>query len=116
MWGFTYRQASIARHAIRVGYTAERFADTVLKLNPVYFNNNKTNVRFMDLNITYQYLGVDYIPYPLKGFTWDLTVLARPFEKDIQLYVLSAHVQNTGPLGRKNYLCAAGCWLHQISI
>lgn len=106
--GFTYRQASIARHSIRVGYTAERVADTVLKLNPVYFNDNKTNVKFMDLSYTYQYLGVDYIPYPLKGFTWDLTVLARPFEKDVQLYVLSAHVSKYWTLGRKNYLGLQG--------
>jgi len=106
--GFTYRQASIARHSLRLGYTLEHIADTVLKLNPIYFNDNKTRVRYVDLSYTYQYLGVDYIPYPLKGFTWDLTLLARPLEKDIQLYSIAAHVSKYWTLGRKNYLALQG--------
>ena len=106
--GFTYREASIARHSLRIGYTVETIADTVLKLNPSYFNNNQTKVRFADISYAYQYLGVDYIPYPLKGFTWDLLLLARPFEKDIQMYVASAHVSKYWQLGKKNYFALQG--------
>lgn len=106
--GYTYRQASIARHSLRLGYTVESIADTVLKLNPVYFNENKTMVRYADISYTYQYLGVDYIPYPLKGFTWDLALLARPFEKDIQLYVASARASKYWQMSRKNYFSLQG--------
>jgi outer membrane protein assembly factor BamA len=75
--GYSYRKGSTERHTVKMNYTFETIDDTVATLNPKYFGGGKTTSGFPELMYRYQYLGVNYIPYPTRGFRWDFTFLKR---------------------------------------
>lgn len=75
--GYSFRKGSMIRHNVRLIYTTESIADTIALLNPKYFTEGKTRQRFPELIYRYQYLGVDYIPYPLRGLRTEFIFLKR---------------------------------------
>lgn len=79
---YSYRKGSIARHYVKIGVALDRIADTVVKLNPKYFAYQKSSMIFPEIRYRYQYLNVDYIPYPSKGYTFEFDFLKRGFGKD----------------------------------
>ena len=74
---YTYRPAIRTRHYFRASYSSLGINDTVIKLNPRYFGTNNTRVRFVDLGYSLSYTNLDYIPYPLKGFSGDVGLTKR---------------------------------------
>ncbi len=66
---YTYRPAIKTRHTFRLAYTDIQLGDTVLKINPQFFDCATSRVRFPDISYNIEYYDVDYIPYPLKGFS-----------------------------------------------
>lgn len=86
--GYTYRKASIARHSLRLNYIRESISDTVFSMNPKYFGAGRTVQAFPEIIYQYQYLGVNYMPYPLKGFRLDLNVVRRGLGGDMNLWML----------------------------
>lgn len=75
--GYSYRKGSIVRHNVKLFVYRESIADTVASLNPKYFGDGKTRQVFPELQYRYQYLGVDYIPYPLRGFKTEFNFVKR---------------------------------------
>lgn len=75
--GYSYRKGSIVRHNVKLFVYKESIADTVARLNPKFFGNGTTDQVFPELQYKYQYLGVDFIPYPLRGFKTEFNFLKR---------------------------------------
>jgi hypothetical protein len=90
---YTYRPAIRTRHTIRASYVNTGIDNAVLKLNPSYFSSSATRLKYSDLSYNIYYTSLDYIPYPLKGFSGDATVYKR-FGKNADFWQLS---------GRGNY-------------
>ncbi len=92
-FAYTYRPAIRTRHTLRASYVNTGIDEAVLKLNPCYFASSATRLKYADLTYNLSYTNLDYIPYPLKGFSGDLSIYKR-FGKNTDLWQLS---------GRGNY-------------
>lgn len=75
--GLSYRKGSKLRMQFRLGYTKENFDSSIAKLNPDFLGGGRTNASYVDLNYNVQYFNVDYIPYPLRGWYFDVYALDR---------------------------------------
>lgn len=62
-----YRQGYYFNHLLGAGYRYAWAQDTVIKLNPNYFEPNEEETRFLELNYFFQYDYRDSKIYPLKG-------------------------------------------------
>lgn len=101
---YLYRPAIKTRHTFRIGYTRNEVSDTVLKLNPYYYPNNKNKVAFTEFSYTVQYANTDYNPYPLHGFIGDATIIRRGLNKDVDLTQLQYHASWAIPVSKKTSL------------
>jgi outer membrane protein assembly factor BamA len=99
--GYSYRKGSIERHTVKMNYTFETIEDTVAKLNPKFFGNGKTTSGFPELVYKYQYLGVNYIPYPTKGFRWDFTFLKRGIGGELDMTAVNVKAAKYWTLPKK---------------
>ena len=99
----TYRRAINTRHRFGIAYTIEDLADTVVKLNPNYFNYGKSRVRYPKLYYMMTYYNVDYIPYPTKGYAAEITVAKEGFSKFFNLWQLIAKGSGNWPTGKKSF-------------
>ncbi len=68
---YSYRPDVKQRHYFRVSYNDETVADTVIKINPKYFPDQRTRLQFIDFGYQYKYYNVDYISYPTRGFLFE---------------------------------------------
>ncbi len=108
---YSYRPKIKTRHYFKVTYNDELIADTIAKLNPLFFSNGETKARFFDISYSMLYFGVDYIPYPLKGLTADISLLKRiGIGSDIDIWQLRGKASYSKPITKKTnlYLQAAG--------
>jgi outer membrane protein assembly factor BamA len=99
--GYSYRKGSIERHTVKMNYTFETIDDTVATLNPKYFGDGKTTSGFPELMYKYQYLGVNYIPYPTKGFRWDFTFLKRGIGGEMDMTAVNVKAAKYWALPKK---------------
>ncbi len=90
---YTYRPAIKTRHTFKVSYASLNIDETVIKLNPRYFASSATRLRYADISYNLSYLNVDYIPYPLKGFSGEANLYKR-FGRNSNFWQIS---------GRGNY-------------
>jgi outer membrane protein assembly factor BamA len=94
---YSYRPDVRSRHYFRVSYNDESVADTVLKINPLYYPGSRTRLTFLDFNYQYKYYNVDYIPYPTRGFQMEGNLYNRvPF--DISFWQASARAVYAIPI------------------
>lgn len=101
---YSYRPAIKTRHNVRLFYNNDRIIDTVYSLNPNFFSNNLQRISYPEISYNIQHFNVDYIPYPLKGFMIDATILKRGFNKNMNLTQLRFHSSYSKPLFPKTYL------------
>jgi len=95
---YVYRPALHAKHIFRLSYVAEKVADTIVKLNPNYFPDGKTQIAFPQIAYTLQYFRADYNAYPTKGFIGEATLSHRGFNSDINLTQLQVTSSYTIPV------------------
>jgi outer membrane protein assembly factor BamA len=86
----TYRRAIKTRHRFGVGYTTEDVKDTILSLNPSYFQSGRNNIRYPVIYYNLAYYDFDYIPYPTKGYAAQLSISKKGLNKIINVWDLSA--------------------------
>jgi hypothetical protein len=113
--GYVYRIGSTQKHYIQVAYTDERLGDTINRLTngegyQPFFEGGRTHIRYPELSYTYQYFGVDYIPYPLRGFTvyGQLDDKGLGLSPDINLWTLTLRGGYYRPLARRTFLGVEG--------
>jgi outer membrane protein assembly factor BamA len=83
---FTYRPYIKTRNTVRIGYMYQQVDSAIVDLNPEYFKNNATSASFPEISYKVEYVNVDYIPYPQKGFMAEFTILKRGFNKDMNMW------------------------------
>lgn len=91
---YTFRPDSRYRYYIRAGYSYDKVSDTILRLNPNYLYNGKTSTSFADLGAGMQFFKVDYIPFPKKGYMYEIGVSNRGFSKKMNLFALNLEMTN----------------------
>jgi outer membrane protein assembly factor BamA len=106
--GYSYRKGSVERHSVKFNYTIEKVIDSVLFYNPTYFGGGGPIQSFPELYYTYQYLGVNYFPYPTKGFRADFTFLKRGISKPMNMWYFNAKAAKFWPLPGKFFYSLQG--------
>ncbi len=65
---YTYRPGYATRHVFLLAYRSHRIHDTVLTLNPGYYENGSNALRMAELHYRFDVNGVDNWNYPLTGY------------------------------------------------
>lgn len=100
---FTYRKAINTKHSFAFGYNIEAVADTIVALNPTYFNGGRNKIKFPEFNYVFSYYNLDYIPYPTKGYALQVIFKKKGFDKTMNLTQLYAHGSGTWPVTKKSF-------------
>ena len=100
---FTYRNAINTRHSFVLGYNVEAVADTIVALNPAYFNGGRKRIEFPEFNYMLTYYNLDYIPYPTKGYALQVIFKKKGFDKRMNLWQLTAHGSASWPVTPKSF-------------
>jgi outer membrane protein assembly factor BamA len=101
---YSYRPDIKERHYFRISYNREQVADTVIKLNPLYYPGIRTSIRYIDFNYQYKYYNVDYISYPTKGFLFEGNLYSRGINRDADFWQASARAVYSIPLNPSTFL------------
>jgi hypothetical protein len=99
---YSNRKGSQQRFYIRNIYGFEKIDSAFFKLNPNYLSG-RTQASFYDLMAAYQYLNVDYIPFPLRGWYVDFYALNR-FSSVIPMSQLGGRMLATWAFLPKTYI------------
>ena len=97
---YTYRPAIRTRHSFKASYGGYSVDSLIVKLNPGYFGNSATSLRYFDLGYNMSYNNLDYSPYPMKGFASEVGLLKR-FGKNAY-WELMARTNNCFPITSKS--------------
>ncbi len=101
----TYRRAINTRHSFGIGFSKETVLDTIVKMNPAYFNDAKRTISFPEIYYTMTYYDLDYIPYPTKGYAAQISAAKKGLGRNsINLWQLSARGLASWPLFKKTFL------------
>ncbi len=65
---YSYRKSFFETHAVALNFRNSKVLDTVLQLNPIYYNGNKNTQRFMSLSYSFNSEHRDVVLYPTKGY------------------------------------------------
>lgn len=99
----TYRKAIRTKHRFGIAYTVEGISDTVAKLNPDYFLNERTKIRYPELYYLMTYYNLDYNPYPTKGYAAEISVSQKGFDKAMNAFQVAAKWSGTWPTSKKTF-------------
>ena len=103
-WNFSieynYRPALRTFHSFRIGYS---LLEIVLGLNPEYYNEGKNKISLPEIAYSLRHIQTDYIPYPLKGWTAEATILKRGFQSYSRMWQINAKYHLAVPLGKKYF-------------
>ncbi len=105
---YSYRPDVKQRHFFRVSYNNEQVADTVLKINPQYYPDNRSRVRFIDFGYQFKYYNVDYVSYPSKGFLFAGNLYKRGLDNVSNLWLASARAVYSIPFTATSFLHLEG--------
>jgi outer membrane protein assembly factor BamA len=99
----TYRRAIKTRHRVGITFNTEEVSDSVLKLNPSYFQSTHNRITYPEIYYAMTYYDLDYIPYPTKGYAADIIIGKKGFNSSINLWQLSAKGSANWPTGKKSF-------------
>ncbi len=97
----TYRKAIKTRHVFGLSYSSEKIGDTVLAMNPYYFNNGRKDINFPTIYYGMDYYDFDYNPYPTKGYGAQLSLSKSGFDQMVNLWQLTAKAMGSWHLSPK---------------
>lgn len=108
---YSYRPDSKYRFYATIGYAKDNVNDTIIKLNPTYFPANTNNLSYIFSNLSFEYYAVDYIPFPQKGFMYQLSLFNKGFLKNMHLLSAKAEVTKAIKFNPNSFL-----QLHSVGI
>lgn len=111
---YSYRPDVKQRHYFRISYNDESVADTVLKINPAYYPDQKSRIRFFDFGYQYKYYNVDYIPYPSKGFLFEGNLYKRGIDNATNLWQASTRAVYAIPISTGSFLHLEGLTMFKL--
>lgn len=100
----TYRKKLYSRHLMGIAFVRERVADTVLLANPSYFGTNHNKVQIPALFYQFQYIKMDYLPYPTKGYATRVQLSKMGLGGTINMWQLHWHGYGSWPTGVKSFV------------
>ena len=100
----TYRRAIRARHSFGIGFTSEEVGDTIVKLNPQYFEAGRKHIRFPEIYYNMLYYDVDYIPYPTQGFAAQVQLSKKGLNAENNLWQLNLKGLRSWALSPRSFL------------
>lgn len=104
---YTIRKGFFKKHFIFASYNYIKVNDSVITAgyNPNYFNSNTSKKSFADLTYQFQYLDVNNVAYPLKGFAGSYAISKRGFglTGGINALTLSAGFSRFFDMGKNWY-------------
>ena len=99
----TFRKAIKTRHRFGFTYTKEKVADTIVKLNPLYFKGGRSSITFPKLYYIMTFYDLDFIPYPTKGYAAEVTVQKEGFNSAVNVWQLMTKGSAHWPAGRNTF-------------
>jgi outer membrane protein assembly factor BamA len=107
---FNFRKKLYNTSSIKLEYDDVQISDSVVSLNPEYFNDQKSRQKYFGLSYIFKRDHRDLVSYPLRGTYFDFEAVKRGFDilddDVVQLYVASSfryHAELT-----KNIFIASG--------
>ncbi len=104
----TYRRAIKTRHRFGISLTKEEVSDTIVKLNPSYFDANSKRITFPEIYYRMSLYDLDYIPYPTKGYALELFFGKKGFSKSINLWQMNASGTGLWHTGKNMFFTLIG--------
>ncbi len=101
---YSYRPDVKQRHSFRMSYNSEEVADTIIKINPLFYPGIRDKIRYIDFSYQYKYYNVDYIAYPTKGFSFEGNLYSRGINYSANLWQVSARAIYAVPLTQRTFL------------
>lgn len=98
---YNYRPALRTFHNIRVGFSRLEVDKGILTLNPHYLSGGRTTVDLPEIAYTIRHFQLDYIPYPLSGWSGEISLLKRGIHTDTEMWQLLARYNRAIDLGKK---------------
>lgn len=98
---YDYRPGLRTFHALRFSYTRLNLDKDVIKLNPKYYKDGVNKIDLPEISYSIKYYDVDYIPYPLKGWMGEVSLLKRGIHSYTEMWQLSAKYSKAVDLGKK---------------
>lgn len=104
--GYSYRKSFYETHSLNFGYREAQVIDTVLMLNPIYYNNGKVKQKFFALSYSFNSEHRDVVLYPLKGyqFTGYISKTGLLSTDDVNQLEVNLTYAKHWPLGKGFYL------------
>ena len=99
----TYRRAIKTRHSFGIGYTVENVHDTIVALNPQYFESGRDRITFPEVYYSMTYYDLDYNPYPTKGYAAQLAIGKKGIGSTVNVWQLSARGMGIWPVFSKTF-------------
>ncbi len=65
---YSYRKTFFETHSLALNYRESHVLDTILLLNPIYYNNSKVTQKMFSLSYSFNSEHRDVVLYPLKGY------------------------------------------------
>jgi hypothetical protein len=103
---YSYRPDQFQRHYFRVSYDSNNIADTVAALNPMFFPNGATQVKYIDFTYLYQYFNTDYNVYPSKGWQAQASLYKRGIDKTTNMWQVGLYGLFAKPILPKTFIVA----------
>jgi len=107
---YTYRKGLYNTHYFSVGYLNVQVEDTVLKLNPEYLANEKTDEKYFSLRYLYRKDHRDYVYYPLRGYSYNIELVKNGIQwinDDVNYLFMTVDVKKFWQLNRRFYAAAS---------
>jgi outer membrane protein assembly factor BamA len=104
-----YRPVIKTIHTFGIGYLYENIADTVFKLNPS-FSSGANIAQYPEAFYRLSYFDVDYIPYPTRGFSGELSLKKKGFgmKSSVNIWELSSKLSQSWLLSNKFFFNLKG--------
>jgi outer membrane protein assembly factor BamA len=97
----TYRPGIWTRNSMRIAFIHQEVDTAVINRNPKYFSGKTNKISFPEISYRLEYTNVDYIPYPQKGLSGEVSILKRGLNRDFNMWQLSAKGSKHSMLGPK---------------
>jgi outer membrane protein assembly factor BamA len=101
---YTFRPDTKKRNTLRLSYSNESIADTILKIQKNYYPGQVATQKALDISYRYQFIDVSNISYPTEGNYTDLFFLKRFATPAQSLFQMSARQFYAKKVSTKSFL------------
>ena len=105
---YKYRPGLRTFHSLRLGFVHQEVDSQIINLNPKYFNSIENKIAYPEIAYQLNYNNVDYIPYPLTGWSGEVSLLKRGFNSEVSMWQLGTKATRSWKIAEKTYFGTQG--------